>query len=102
MWTRHRKRRNLGRLIVPFACAIFVSYFGYHAVNGSFGLKAQQRLEADRERLSAELEHLVRQRLALEKRATLLTDGSLERDMVDAEARRALNMVRPDELVILR
>jgi cell division protein FtsB len=102
MWTRHRKRRNYGRLIVPAISIMFLSYFGYHSVHGGYGLIAQQKLEADRIQLKAELNAIQAQRQALEKRAMLLKDGSIEKDMLDAEARRALNVVRPDEIVILR
>jgi cell division protein FtsB len=32
----------------------------------------------------------------------LLRDGSIERDMLDEQARNALNVLKPEELVILR
>ena len=38
----------------------------------------------------------------LEQRVQLLHDGSLEKDMLDEQARRALNLAHPDELVIYR
>ena len=37
---------------------------------------------------------------ASEKEVQLMSDGSLERDMLDEKARLALNMSRSDEIVI--
>lgn len=102
MWTRHRKRRQYGRLIVPVISAAFLSYFGYHSIHGSFGLIAQKKLEADRAGLLKQLTALKVERQSLERRALLLKDGSIEKDILDEQARRALNVVRPDEIVILR
>ena len=39
---------------------------------------------------------------ALQQQVALLSDGTVERDMLDEQARRALNMAQPGELVILR
>ena len=41
-------------------------------------------------------------RLALEERVALMRDGTLERDMLDEQARRALNMSAADEITIMR
>lgn len=102
MWTRHRKRRKLGRLIVPVISAAVLSYFGYHSIHGGFGLRAQERMIGERAELQARFDDLRSERKALEKRVMLLKDGSIERDMLDEQARRALNKVRPDDLVIMR
>ena len=102
MWTRHRKRRKLGRLIVPVISAMVLSYFGYHSIHGGFGLKAQERMVGERAELETRLAALRAERAELEKRVALLKDRSIERDMLDEQARRALNLARPDDLVILR
>ncbi len=102
MWTRHRKSRKLGRFIVPVISIMVLSYFGYHSIHGGFGLKAQERMVLERADLQMRLETLRSQRKELEKRVALLKDGSIERDMLDEQARRALNKVRPDDLVIMR
>ena len=102
MWTRHRKRRKLGRLIVPVISAMVLSYFGYHSIHGGFGLKAQERMLVERADLETRLVAVRAEREELEKRVALLKDGSIERDMLDEQARRALNLARPDDLVILR
>lgn len=102
MWTRHRKSRRLGRFIVPAMSILVLSYFGYHSIHGGFGLHAQERMAVEHSQLQARLGDLRAERKHLEKRVLLLKDGSIERDMLDEQARRALNMVRPDDLVIVR
>lgn len=102
MWTRHHKRRNTGRLIVPAIATLVLAYFGFHAYHGDYGLIAKERLEARIATLEGELEALREARRKLERRVSLLNDGSLERDMLDEQARRALNLARKNEIVIFR
>ena len=101
MWTRHHKNRNTGRLILPTVCAAFLAYFGYHTYNGEYGINSKYQLEARRAELATKLEQLRDERTHLERRASLLRDGSLEKDMVDEQARRALSVSRPDEVTIM-
>lgn len=100
MWTRHHKQRNTGRFIIPVITAAFLAYFGYHAFHGAYGLEAKKRLEERVAVLQAELDVLVEEREALEAKLILINDGTIERDMLDEQARRALDLVRDDEVVI--
>ena len=101
MWTRHHKNRNTGRLILPAVCAAFLSYFGYHAYNGEYGINSKTELDARRTELSAKLDRLHEQRMHIERRTNLLRDGTLEKDMLDELARRALSVSKEDEVTIL-
>jgi cell division protein FtsB len=85
---------------MPAITVAFISYFGYHSVHGSYGLKATEALEAQRIQRVQELEALTHERIKLEKQVQLLSDGSMERDMLDEQARAALNISKPDEIVI--
>lgn len=100
MWTRHHKKRKFGRLILPSVTIAFLSYFGYHSIHGDYGLRAAQEFERQRIARSGELAELVKHRKQLERQVELMSDGSLERDMIDEKARYQLNMSRPDEIVI--
>ncbi|MCF3638658.1 septum formation initiator family protein [Rhizobium sp. TRM95111] len=100
MWTRHHKKRRLGRLVLPTVTVAFLCYFGYHSLHGDFGLKAMEEFEHRRVERQARLDILVQQRKTLEQEVALMSDGSLERDMLDEKARFALNMSRSDEIVI--
>jgi len=102
MWTRHHKRRNTGRLIVPAITIVVLSYFGFHAYQGDYGLNAMGHLEARSKQLETELDSLLKTRTKLEERLALINDGTLERDMLDEQARRTLNFAREDEIVIFR
>ncbi|MDQ0453725.1 FtsB family cell division protein [Rhizobium paknamense] len=100
MWTRHHKNRKFGRLILPAITVAFIGYFGYHSIHGDYGLRAGERFDQIRAERNKELADLVKKRKAIEKQVELLSDGSLERDMIDEKARYQLNMSRPDEIVI--
>ena len=102
MWTRQRKKRNTGALIVPAIAAVFLSYFGFHAFQGEYGIYAKYRLEERVAGLEADLDRIRTERAHLERRVQLLHDGTLEKDMLDEQARRALNLSLPDEIVIMR
>jgi cell division protein FtsB len=102
MWTRQHKKRKTGALIVPAIAAVFLSYFGYHAFQGEFGIYASYAFDERIGELNAELEAIRERRAELEHRVRLLRDGSLEKDMLDEYARRALNLAHEDEIVIYR
>ena len=102
MWTRQRKKRNTGALIVPAITAAFLSYFGFHAFHGEYGIYSKYRLKERVAVLEAGLERVTAERVRLEQRVQLLHDGTLEKDMLDEMARRALNLALPDEVVIMR
>jgi cell division protein FtsB len=101
MITRQRRRTAISRLWMPLLAAAFLGYFGFHTFNGAFGVWAMDRLKADGDRLEIELDALKKDHAALETRVARLRSESLDADMVDTEARTALNMLRPNELVIV-
>ncbi|MCF6370761.1 FtsB family cell division protein [Rhizobium halophilum] len=100
MWTKHHKERKLGRFVLPLITVAFLSYFGYHSLHGELGLVATEKFERQRLERQAELEALTERRVALERQVQLLSDGSLEKDMLDEIARYQLNVSREDEIVI--
>ena len=102
MWTRQHKQRNTGRLIVPAISAALITYFGFHAYHGEFGIYSKYLYEAQAVALQARLDAVKAQRVGMERRVQLLQDGTLEKDMLDEQARRALNLSKPDEIVIMR
>jgi cell division protein FtsB len=101
MWTRQHKQRNTGRLIVPTLCAAVLAYFGFHAYHGEFGIYSRYRMQAQVADLQAQVAAIKGQRIELERRVQLLHDGTLEKDMLDEQARRALNVSHPDEVTVM-
>jgi cell division protein FtsB len=100
MITRQRKKSPLQALWMPLLTAAFLGYFGFHAFNGYYGIWSRDRLESEAVRLEAELDALKAEHTSLERRVTALRPEKLDPDMVDTEARLALNRLRPDELLV--
>ncbi|RWX75590.1 septum formation initiator family protein [Neorhizobium lilium] len=100
MWTKHHKQRRFGRLVIPAITVAFVSYFGYHCIHGDLGLIATEKFEQQRLDREKDLSKLTEKRQQLERQVSLMSDGSLEKDMLDEIARYQLNVSRPDEIVI--
>jgi len=102
MWTRQHKQSWTGRLIVPAITAAVSLYFGFHAFQGEYGIRSTERYLAREAELRGQLRSLREQREAMERRVSMMQDGSLDRDLVDEQARRALNLSHADELTIIR
>ena len=100
MWTKHHKKRKIGRFVIPAMTVAFLSYFGYHCIHGDYGLRATEVFEQRRIARDRELALLKAKREHLEQQVALLSDGSLDKDMLDEKARYQLNMSRGDEVVI--
>jgi len=98
--TRHRRKSPFSWLWLPLVAILFLTYFGYHAFTGSFGLWSLENLDAEAETLRTQLETLKSQRAEIERRVALLRPDSLDADVIDTEARMSLNLLRPDEVVI--
>jgi len=101
-WTRQHRKRRTGVLIVPAITVAFLAYFGFHAFHGEFGIYNKHRLDAQAETLKGQLASIKAEREELEQRVQLLHDGTIEKDMLDEQARRALNLSRTDEVTIYR
>lgn len=102
MWTKQRRKTNRGRLIVPLLATLFFAYFGFHAYHGEYGLYSAIKLQEQTKLLQAQLDAVTASRTELERQVQLMHDGTIERDMLDEQARKALNVSRPDEVTIMR
>jgi cell division protein FtsB len=100
MITRQRKSSGLRRLWMPLLTIGFLGYFGYHAFTGAFGIWAMDRLEADAARLTIQRDELKTERETLEHQVATVRPSSLDADVIDLEARHALNVLRPDEVIV--
>ena len=94
-------QRSVGAALGPVLGFCVVGYFAYHSFEGERGLYAYLRL-TEEVRIAREHRDDIRsERVALERRVALLRADSLDRDMLDEQARALLNYARPDEIVIL-
>ncbi|SHF89484.1 Cell division protein FtsB [Kaistia soli DSM 19436] len=100
MTTRQRRNSHYSKLLLPLGAIAVMAYFGYHSFNGDYGIWSRDRMRREAIGLEAELASLKAERLALQERAKLLRPESLDPDMIDERARRNLNVLKSDELVI--
>ena len=100
--TRQRKQSFLRRLITPVLAIAALGYFGFHAMNGELGVVGRAMIERQVAELEGELQLLVAERQELAARVSLLRPERLDPDMLDERARLYLNLVHPDELVVLK
>ncbi|MBO6755808.1 MAG: septum formation initiator family protein [Roseibium sp.] len=87
---------------MPAAALAALAYFGFHALNGELGLVGRARIEHEVNKLETDLAKLVAERQELVSRVSLMRPESLDPDMVDERARLNLNMIHPQEVIILR
>jgi cell division protein FtsB len=86
----------------PLLVMGLVAYFSYFAVFGNHGLLRWSRLQAQVDAKQAQLDTLRAERLALQRRVSLLRPESLDLDMLEEQARGRLGLTGPDEVVILK
>ncbi len=100
--TRQTRNNPLTRLIVPALSLVLLAYFFYHAWSGRYGIESMRRMREEAVHLEFELAATKLKRRSIEERVALLRDGTIERDMLDEQARGALNLLQGDEVAILK
>lgn len=86
--------------ILPALCICALGYFGYHLVQGRHGLGAYAVYGEQIRVLKAEEARLAATRAKLQNQVNLLHPRSLDPDYLDELARRELNYVAPDDIVV--
>ena len=94
-------RRQLKSIVGPTIGLSLSLYFGYHLIEGDRGLFAWVRLTEQIRDAKVEAAQIHAERLAQDQRVSLLRQEHLDPDMLDEQARAALNLVAPGEIVIL-
>jgi len=94
-------RKQLKSIVGPAIGAGLSLYFGYHLLEGERGLNAWVRLTDEIRAAKADAEQVHAEKLAQDQRVSLLRPEHLDPDMLDEQARAALNLVGPGEIVIL-
>ena len=80
--------------------ACVAGYFVYHAVQGDRGILAWMQVNQQIKSAQAELNKSDDAREAMEQRVALLSNSSLDLDMLEERARVMLNFSHPDDVVI--
>ncbi|GAB4180356.1 MAG: septum formation initiator family protein [Thalassobaculales bacterium] len=94
-------RRNMASILWPVLGFLLVGYFSFHLVNGDRGLLAWRALDQEIARARATLAELAAERLVIERRVDRLQAGSLDPDLLEERGRVILNLVRPDEVILM-
>jgi cell division protein FtsB len=98
-----RELRKRGRFVVGPALGIALTgYFVYHLIEGDHGLLAWLRLTREIREETASLESVRMQRAALDLRVSNLKPDHIDPDLLDEQVRAILNLVAPDEIVIMQ
>lgn len=75
-------------------------YFVWHAINGERGLKTRVAFKARINDLGKELAELREERGKWERRVQMMQTNSVDRDLLEEEARLALGRLNRNEVVI--
>jgi cell division protein FtsB len=91
----------LRRAGLPAAALIAISFFAYNAVLGPTGVVVTKQLKLDIAQKQVEYAALEKKRAELKNRVDLLDPKrGADPDLVEEMARKQLNVVRPDEVII--
>ncbi len=94
-------RRQGRQVVLPVICVAAFVYFSYHAIQGDRGLLAYMQLTAQLQTANSIAQHVEARRHALQSDVVILRTASLDRDMLEERARAVLDLIHPDEFVIL-
>src|SRR5215469_14467018 len=97
---RRDLKRRLAQVAWPMLGACLAGYFVYHAVQGDRGILAWMQVNQQIKAAQAELNQSDDAREAMEQRVALLSNSSLDLDMLEERARVMLNFSHPDDVVI--
>ena len=92
--------RAARRAVIPLGLLVVFAYLvlnGIYSERGYFNMKTKQQSVRQAE---VELSILRGERMALEQRVNLLKGEAIGRDLLEEEARRALNIAHQDEVVV--
>ena len=91
----------LRRAGLPAAVMIAIGFFAYNAVLGPNGIVAAKEVRRDLDAKSQEYAALEKKRAVIKNRVDLLDPKrGADPDMVEELARKQLNVVRPDEVIV--
>ena len=95
-------RRRAHLVLGPVVGIALTGYFAHHLVEGERGFKAWLRLNRELRTAAAHLEAVRAQRAALDLRVSNLRPEHMDPDLLDERIRATLNLVSPDDIVIMQ
>lgn len=93
--------KNARGLVLGLMMAMVFLYFVCMTLQGERGVMALLHVQSDLRVAKADLSATQAARLALEAKVRRLRPASIDPDLLDEQIRSQLNMVKPDEMIIL-
>jgi cell division protein FtsB len=94
-------RKQAQAVVWPILLLTLSAYFAYNMVEGDRGLLAWLHSSHQLEMVQAQADTVRTQKETLEHRVFLLQDNHLGPDLLDEQARAALNLAGPHQIVIM-
>lgn len=98
-------RRRLRAVLFPLALYCMSgaagSYFLWHAVNDDRGLRVNDEYEQQIKTLHSKVDEKEQERQAWVRRIALLSGTTIDRDLLDEEARARLGRADKDDLIVI-
>jgi cell division protein FtsB len=97
----HEVRRRARHLVGPLLGLALTGYFAYNMIEGERGFEAWMRLSRQLQAEETNLAQVRAERAALELKVADMRPDHLDRDLLDERVRKVLNLVAPNEVVIM-
>jgi cell division protein FtsB len=94
--------RRSGAIVIPVFGIAMAGFFAYNLVEGNRGFLAWVHLTRAMHQARTQLAEVESRRDALELKVSHLRSDHVDRDLLDEEARAALNVAAPNDIVIMR
>jgi cell division protein FtsB len=95
-------RRRSRVLIAPVLGIAATGYCVYHTIEGDHGIGAWVRINHELHAAQDNLDTVTQRRMVLDQKVRDMRPEHVDRDLLDEEVRRNLDMAQPNEIVIIR
>lgn len=92
--------RTLFGMVFSIFVIAAIGYFTYAAIQGDFGTFRRIQVEAQAQKLEAELAQLREERAVMANKTRRMSTEYLDLDLLDERARQVLGLARGDEIII--
>ncbi len=91
--------KRIRSVLLPLFLLCVMVYLGYHFVSGNNGILAWSKLHHERNILAQQSELVEEQHQEMERRVNMLYSDSVDKDLLDEQARYMLGVVGKDEII---
>lgn len=91
---------HVGGAVFATVLIAMMGYLTFAALQGEHGFFRLMQVEAQEARLRAELAEMQAERAVIANKTRGLSEGTLDLDLLDEQARKVLGLARADEILI--